>query len=42
VYVAPGVGYRNNNNTSGIATGDNPEGMYDIIQASGRRAGSSS
>jgi hypothetical protein len=30
VYVVPGVGYRNNK-TSGIATGDNPEGMYDII-----------
>ena len=30
VYVVPGVGYRNNN-TSGIATGDNPEGMYDVI-----------
>ncbi|BCY08971.1 arabinofuranosidase catalytic domain-containing protein [Actinoplanes sp. L3-i22] len=30
VYVEPGVGYRNNN-TIGIATGDNPEGMYDII-----------
>jgi hypothetical protein len=30
VYVVPGVGYRNNK-TSGIATGDNPEGMYDLI-----------
>ncbi|WP_051366365.1 arabinofuranosidase catalytic domain-containing protein [Hamadaea tsunoensis] len=30
VYVVPGVGYRNNN-TNGIATGDNPEGMYDVI-----------
>ena len=30
VYVVPGVGYRNNK-TSGIATGDNPEGMYDVI-----------
>jgi hypothetical protein len=30
VYVAPGTGYRNNN-TSGIATGDQPEGMYAIF-----------
>ncbi|WP_333741570.1 alpha-L-arabinofuranosidase B [Streptomyces sp. IBSBF 2806] len=30
VYVAPGTGYRNNN-THGIATGDQPEGMYAIF-----------
>ncbi|MFI6845283.1 ricin-type beta-trefoil lectin domain protein [Kitasatospora sp. NBC_00085] len=30
VYVAPGTGYRNNH-TSGIATGDQPEGMYAIL-----------
>ncbi|WUD85745.1 alpha-L-arabinofuranosidase B [Streptomyces sp. NBC_00503] len=30
VYVAPGTGYRNNN-TSGIATGDQPEGMYAVL-----------
>ncbi|NUT46398.1 MAG: alpha-N-arabinofuranosidase [Saccharothrix sp.] len=30
VYVAPGTGYRNNN-TTGIATGDQPEGMYAIF-----------
>jgi len=30
VYVAPGTGYRNNS-TSGIATGDQPEGMYAIF-----------
>ena len=30
VYVAPGTGYRNNH-TSGIATGDQPEGMYAIF-----------
>uniref|UniRef100_UPI0027DEB157 arabinofuranosidase catalytic domain-containing protein n=1 Tax=Streptomyces sp. HPF1205 TaxID=2873262 RepID=UPI0027DEB157 len=30
VFVAPGTGYRNNH-TSGIATGDNPEGMYAIF-----------
>jgi hypothetical protein len=30
VYVAPGTGYRNDH-TSGIATGDNPEGMYAIF-----------
>ncbi|WP_234491156.1 arabinofuranosidase catalytic domain-containing protein [Streptomyces sp. MBT33] len=30
VYVAPGTGYRNNH-TNGIATGDNPEGMYAIL-----------
>jgi Cellulose binding domain./Alpha-L-arabinofuranosidase B, catalytic. len=30
VYVDPGVGYRDNN-TNGIATGDQPEGMYAIF-----------
>jgi hypothetical protein len=30
VFVAPGTGYRNNN-TSGVATGDQPEGMYAIF-----------
>jgi hypothetical protein len=30
VYVAPGTGYRNDH-TNGIATGDNPEGMYAIF-----------
>ncbi|WP_433087578.1 arabinofuranosidase catalytic domain-containing protein [Dactylosporangium sp. CA-052675] len=30
VYVAAGTGYRNNN-TNGIATGDQPEGMYAIF-----------
>jgi hypothetical protein len=30
VFVAPGTGYRNNN-TNGVATGDQPEGMYAIV-----------
>jgi hypothetical protein len=30
VFVAPGTGYRNNN-TTGVATGDQPEGMYAIF-----------
>ena len=30
VYVNPGTGYRNNN-TNGIATGDQPEGMYAVL-----------
>jgi hypothetical protein len=30
VYVSPGTGYRNNR-TSGVATGDQPEGMYAIF-----------
>ncbi|MGW0194222.1 arabinofuranosidase catalytic domain-containing protein [Nonomuraea sp. NPDC003201] len=30
VYVAPGTGYRNNN-TNGVARGDQPEGMYAIF-----------
>ncbi|GII81636.1 alpha-N-arabinofuranosidase [Sphaerisporangium rufum] len=30
VYVAPGTGYRNNN-TNGVARGDQPEGMYAVF-----------
>jgi non-reducing end alpha-L-arabinofuranosidase len=30
VYVAPGTGYRDDH-TSGIATGDSPEGIYDVL-----------
>jgi hypothetical protein len=30
VFVAPGTGYRNNS-TTGVATGDQPEGMYAIL-----------
>jgi hypothetical protein len=30
VYVVPGTGYRNDN-TNGIATGDNPEGEYAVV-----------
>ncbi|EST07452.1 Alpha-L-arabinofuranosidase B, catalytic [Kalmanozyma brasiliensis GHG001] len=30
VYVHPGVGYRNDN-TNGIATGNNPEGIYAVL-----------
>jgi hypothetical protein len=30
VYIPPGTGYRDNH-TSGIATGDNPEGMYAVL-----------
>ncbi|GAB1332529.1 alpha-L-arabinofuranosidase B [Streptomyces sennicomposti] len=30
VFIAPGTGYRDNN-TNGIATGDQPEGMYAIL-----------
>ncbi|WP_083958149.1 arabinofuranosidase catalytic domain-containing protein [Herbidospora mongoliensis] len=30
VYIAPGSGYRNNS-TNGIATGDQPEGMYAVL-----------
>lgn len=30
VFIAPGTGYRNNH-TNGIATGDQPEGMYAIL-----------
>ncbi|SEL84926.1 arabinofuranosidase catalytic domain-containing protein [Streptacidiphilus jiangxiensis] len=33
VYVAPGTGYRDDN-TSGIATGDQPEGMYAVLDGS--------
>ncbi|CCK26018.1 putative alpha-N-arabinofuranosidase B [Streptomyces davaonensis JCM 4913] len=38
VYVAPGTGYRNNN-TNGIATGDQPEGMYAIFDGTHYNAG---
>jgi hypothetical protein len=30
VYITPGIGYRDDS-TSGIATGDNPEGVYDVV-----------
>ncbi|WP_156926019.1 arabinofuranosidase catalytic domain-containing protein [Glycomyces arizonensis] len=30
VYIAPGTGYRNNN-TDGVATGDEPEGIYAVV-----------
>jgi hypothetical protein len=30
VYIAPGTGYRNNN-TNGVATGDQPEGIYAVV-----------
>ncbi|WP_327002285.1 RICIN domain-containing protein [Dactylosporangium sp. NBC_01737] len=30
VYIAPGSGYRNNN-TNGVATGDQPEGIYAVV-----------
>ncbi|MEV6709089.1 arabinofuranosidase catalytic domain-containing protein [Micromonospora wenchangensis] len=30
VYVSPGTGYRNNN-TNGVATGDQPEGIYAVV-----------
>ncbi|MFI9812539.1 arabinofuranosidase catalytic domain-containing protein [Saccharothrix variisporea] len=30
VYIAPGTGYRNNR-TNGIATGDQPEGIYAVV-----------
>ncbi|WP_435861001.1 alpha-L-arabinofuranosidase B [Streptomyces spiralis] len=33
VFIAPGTGYRNNS-TNGIATGDQPEGMYAILDGS--------
>ncbi|GAB2846966.1 alpha-L-arabinofuranosidase B [Lentzea nigeriaca] len=38
VYVAPGTGYRNNN-TNGIATGDQPEGMYAIFDGTNYNGG---
>ncbi len=38
VYVAPGTGYRNNH-TSGIATGDQPEGMYAILDGTHSNGG---
>lgn len=30
VYISPGMGYRNDN-TNGVATGDDPEGMYAVM-----------
>jgi hypothetical protein len=38
VYIAPGTGYRDNN-TSGIATGDNPEGEYAIFDGTHYNSG---
>jgi hypothetical protein len=38
VFVAPGTGYRNNNAT-GTATGDQPEGMYAIVDGTHFNAG---
>ncbi|MEU8080988.1 arabinofuranosidase catalytic domain-containing protein [Catellatospora citrea] len=33
VYISPGTGYRNNN-TNGVATGDQPEGIYAVVDGS--------
>ncbi|MDP9829249.1 alpha-L-arabinofuranosidase B [Kineosporia succinea] len=38
VFVSPGTGYRNNS-TNGIATGDQPEGMYAVIDGTHYNAG---
>ena len=38
VYIAPGTGYRNNS-TNGIATGDQPEGMYAIFNGTHSNSG---
>ncbi|MFF5329250.1 alpha-L-arabinofuranosidase B [Streptomyces rubradiris] len=38
VFIAPGTGYRNNN-TNGIATGDQPEGMYALLDGSHYNSG---
>ncbi len=38
VFVAPGTGYRNNS-TNGIATGDQPEGMYAIFDGTHANGG---
>jgi len=38
VFVAPGTGYRNNN-TNGVATGDQPEGMYAIFDGTHNNGG---
>ncbi|MFE0464510.1 alpha-L-arabinofuranosidase B [Kitasatospora sp. NPDC058965] len=38
VYIAPGTGYRNDH-TSGIATGDQPEGMYAVLDGTHYDAG---
>jgi hypothetical protein len=38
VFVAPGTGYRNNR-TSGIATGDKPEGIYAVLDGTHYNSG---
>ncbi|NUT94016.1 MAG: alpha-L-arabinofuranosidase [Saccharothrix sp.] len=38
VYIAPGTGYRNNK-TNGIATGDQPEGIYAVVDGTHYSAG---
>ncbi|WP_258054963.1 alpha-L-arabinofuranosidase B [Streptomyces sp. Ru71] len=38
VFIAPGTGYRNNH-TNGIATGDQPEGMYAVLDGSHHNGG---
>jgi hypothetical protein len=38
VFVAPGTGYRNNK-TNGIATGDQPEGMYAVLDGTHSNGG---
>ncbi|WP_031073210.1 alpha-L-arabinofuranosidase B [Streptomyces sp. NRRL WC-3742] len=38
VYIAPGTGYRNNH-TNGIATGDQPEGMYAVLDGTHANGG---
>ena len=38
VFVAPGTGYRNNS-TNGIATGDQPEGMYAVFDGTHYNSG---
>ena len=38
VFIAPGTGYRNNR-TSGIATGDQPEGIYAVVDGTHYNSG---
>lgn len=38
VYISPGTGYRNNK-TNGIATGDQPEGIYAVVDGQHYNAG---
>ncbi|MEO3811121.1 arabinofuranosidase catalytic domain-containing protein [Sphaerisporangium sp. B11E5] len=38
VYIAPGTGYRNNS-TDGVATGDQPEGMYAVLDGTHHNGG---